>query len=55
VRRLCIVAGIVIGGYIGWAVPDYLGWSFFACFLVSGAGSIAGVWAGWKLAMKLEE
>lgn len=54
-RRLGIFVGTIVGGYVFWAVPDYFGASFFACFLISGVGSIVGVWAGWKIAMKLEE
>jgi membrane protein YqaA with SNARE-associated domain len=55
VNKLCILVGTTIGGYVGWALPDYFGASFFVSFLVSGIGSIAGVWAGWKLARKLQE
>lgn len=54
-RKLCIFVGTIIGSYVGWAIPDYFGASFVVSFLVSGVGSIVGVWAGWKLAMKLEE
>lgn len=54
-RKLAIFVGTTLGGYAGWALADAFGWSFFACFLVSGAGSVLGVWAGWKLALKLEE
>ncbi len=38
-----------------WAIPDYFGAGFFACFLISGIGSVVGVWAGWAVAKKLEE
>jgi uncharacterized membrane protein YfcA len=55
VNRLCILVGTALGGYAGWALPDYLGWDFGWCFVVSGVGSIVGVWLGWKLARKLEE
>lgn len=54
-RKLSIFVGTTIGGYVGWAIPDYFGGSFFLCFLISGIGSVLGVWAGWKLALKLEE
>jgi len=54
-RKLCIFTGTTIGGYVGWALPDFFGWGFFWSFAISGVGSIVGVWAGWKLAMKLEE
>ena len=54
-RKLCIFTGTIIGSYAGWALPDYFGWNFWWCFAISGVASIVGVWAGWKLAMKLEE
>ncbi|MEO6873796.1 MAG: hypothetical protein ABI222_03130 [Opitutaceae bacterium] len=54
-RKLSIFVGTTIGSYVGWAIPDYFGVGFGWCFVISGIGSIVGVWAGWKLAMKLEE
>ena len=54
-RKLCIGVGTFVFSYVFWAIPDYLGASFFVCFLISGLGSVLGVWAGWKLALKLEE
>jgi hypothetical protein len=54
-RKLCIFTGTTLGGYAGWALPDLFGWGFVWSFAISGVGSIVGVWAGWKLAMKLEE
>ena len=54
-RKLCIGVGTFVGSYVFWAIPDYFGASFFVSFLISGVGSIVGVWAGWKLALKLEE
>jgi len=41
-------------GYAGWYLGDLLGFEFFSCFLISGMGSIIGVWLGWKLAQRLE-
>lgn len=55
VRKLCILVGTTLGGYVGWALPDFFGWGFGWCFAISSVGSIVGVWAGWKLALKLEE
>ncbi len=52
--RLCIFVGTTLGGYAGWALPDWFGASFGWCFVVSSIGSLVGVWAGWKLARKLE-
>jgi hypothetical protein len=50
VNKLCIFAGTTILGYAFWAVGELLGFEFFGCFLLSGAGSIAGVWLGWRVA-----
>ncbi len=51
--KLCIFIGMTVGSYGGWLLGDALGWEFFTCFLLSGAGSLAGVWAGWKLGQRL--
>jgi hypothetical protein len=51
-NKLCIFVGTTVGGYGFWIVGDRLGWSFFTCFLLSGVGSIVGVWAGWKVAQR---
>jgi hypothetical protein len=50
VNKLCILAGTTILGYAFWAVGELLGLEFFGCFLLSGVGSIAGVWLGWRVA-----
>ncbi len=52
-NKLCIFAGTTILGYAGWYVGVLLGCEFFGCFLISGLGSVVGVWAGWKVAQKL--
>lgn len=53
-NKLCTFVGALVGGYAGWglgvAVGFGLGWSF----LLSGGGSLLGVWLGWKLARRLE-
>lgn len=49
-NKLCIFAGTTILGYAGWFLGAALGFEFFGCFLVSGLGSVVGVWAGWKVA-----
>ena len=51
--KLCIFAGTTILSYAGWALGEALGFEFFWSFVLSGVGSIVGVWAGWKLAQKL--
>jgi hypothetical protein len=54
VTKLCIFVGTTIGSYAFWALGDLLGCSFFVSFLLSGVGSVVGVWAGWKLAQRLQ-
>lgn len=49
-NKLCIFAGTTILGYGFWAVGELLGLEFFGCFILSSAGSIAGVWLGWRVA-----
>ena len=53
--KLCIFVGTTIGGYAFWALGDLfdlgMGWSF----VLSGVGSIAGVYVGWKVAQKISE
>jgi len=53
-NKLCILAGSFVVGTVGWWVGDVLGWGFFGAFIVSGIGSVVGVWVGWKIAQKLE-
>ena len=48
--KLCIFAGTTVFSYAFWYVGDLLGFSFFGSFLLSGVGSVVGVWLGWKVA-----
>jgi len=52
-NKLCIFAGTIIFGYVGWFLGQLLGFDFFGCFVISSIGTVFGVWAGWKLAQKL--
>ena len=52
--KLCIFAGTTILGYGAWFLADALGMGFFGAFIVSGIGSVVGVYLGWKLAQRLE-
>ena len=52
--KLCIFGGTTIGGYVGWGLGDFLGLGFVWAFVLSGMGSVAGVYYGWKLAQKLD-
>jgi hypothetical protein len=46
--KLCIFAGLNIGGYVGWILGEHIG--LMTAFLVSSVGSLLGVYAGWRLA-----
>jgi hypothetical protein len=48
--KLCIFVGTAIGGYAFWYLGVLAGLGFFGCFLLSDAGSVLGVYAGWKAA-----
>lgn len=52
--KLCILLGTTIGSYLGWALGDKMGLGFFGSFIVSGIGSVVGVYGGWKLAKRIE-
>ena len=52
--KLFIFVGTTIGSYVFWAIGDKLGLGFGWSFVLSGIGSIVGVYAGWKIARKLE-
>ena len=51
--RLLIWIGVFAGGWIGWRIGSKLGFGFFGEFVLSSIGSIAGVFAGWKIAQEL--
>jgi hypothetical protein len=53
VNKLCIFGGTMIFSYVGWYAGTLLGFDFFGSFLMSGVGSVLGVWLGWKLAQRL--
>lgn len=53
--KLCIFVGMTAGSYAFYALGEALQLGFFGSFLLSGVGSIVGVYAGWKLARKIQE
>lgn len=53
-NKLLIFVGTTVVGYAGWFLGELLGFEFFGCFILSGIGSVAGVWAGWKLAQRFK-
>jgi hypothetical protein len=56
--KLLIFIGVNVGGILGWWLGDYIcSWfgmsaqaAFLIDFLVSGLGSVAGVYGGWWVA-----
>ena len=50
--KLCIFAGTTIGSYAFWYAGDFFGFGFVGCFIISGIGSMIGVYAGWKVAQR---
>jgi hypothetical protein len=48
--KLCIFVGINLGGYVGWELGDRIG--LMTAYLLSGIGSLAGVFAGWWVARR---
>jgi hypothetical protein len=55
--KLCIFAGMTLGGMAGSALGGVFGWGMFdiGSFLLSGLGSVIGVFVGWKIARKMDE
>ena len=51
-NKLCIFGGTTIVSYAFWYLGELLGLQFFGCFLLSGVGSVVGVWLGWKVAQR---
>ena len=47
-KKLLIWIGISVGGWLGWWLGAKLGMGW--AFSLSAAGSIAGVFVGWKIA-----
>ena len=42
----------MIGSYAGWFLAVHWGWGW--AFVVSGIGSLAGVYIGWKIARRFD-
>ncbi len=49
VTRLLMFIGMTVGGYIGWAAGDYMGFGLMGKFMVSSVGSFAGIYAAWRV------
>jgi len=50
--KLCVFGGTTVFSYAAWYLGERLGFGFFGCFIISGVGSVFGVWAGWKFAQR---
>jgi hypothetical protein len=55
VTKLCIFAGTTVFGILGSVLAGAFGMDMFSLgsFMLSGVGSIVGVYAGWKFAQRL--
>jgi len=54
-NKLCIFSGTIIFGVLGSVVAGAFGMDTFSLgsFVLSGLGSVLGVYVGWKVAQKL--
>ena len=54
--KLCIFAGTTVFGLLGGLLATVFGMDTFSLgsFLLSGVGSVVGVYVGWKVALKLK-
>ena len=54
--KLCIFTGTLVFGVLGSVLAGAFGMETFSIgsFLLSGAGSVFGVWAGWKFAQRFD-
>ncbi len=46
-NKLCIIVAITVLGWVGWWIGDKI--SFMTGFLLSGIGSVAGIYVGWRI------
>ncbi len=55
--KLCIFAGMTVGGIVGSLLGNVFGWGMFdlGSFFLSSLGSAIGVFVGWKIARRLDE
>ena len=47
VKKLCIFIGMTVIGSAGWWLGEKVG--FMTAFILSGIGSMAGVYLGWRI------
>lgn len=46
-KKICIIVGWTILGWVGWIVGAKIG--FMTAFILSGIGSIAGIYVGFRI------
>ena len=46
-KKLCIFFCMTILGWIGWLIGGHVG--LMTGYILSGIGSVAGVYAGWRI------
>lgn len=46
-NKLCIFVAMTLLGWVGWWIGSYIG--FMTAYIVSGVGSMLGVYVGWRI------
>ena len=46
-NKLCIFVGMTVLGWVGWWLGDKVG--TLTAFVLSGIGSVVGVYVGWRI------
>ena len=46
-NKICIFVGMTVLGWIGWWIGSKLG--LMTAFVLSGVGSLIGVYVGWRI------
>jgi hypothetical protein len=46
-KKLCIIIGIIVFGWIGWWIGAKIG--VMTAYVLSALGSMAGVYVGWRI------
>jgi hypothetical protein len=47
-NKVCIFVGMTVLGWIGWWIGSKLG-GLMTAFVLSGVGSLLGVYVGWRI------
>ncbi len=46
-NKLCIFVGMTVFGWLGWVLGERF--DFMTAFILSGVGSLVGVYVGWRV------